>query len=63
MMQSTQIPKPLQEQIALLLECQDKQGMTSCFECAKVLECELRNAYIDAVYASMSGGSNTEFDF
>lgn len=57
------IPQQLLDQASLLVACQDEHATISCFECPKVLECDLRNAYIDAVYASMSQGNNTDFDF
>lgn len=62
-MHDEELPEILQEQCNRLIACQDEHTLPSCFECPEVLECTLRNSYIDAVYTSMSQGSNTDFDF
>ena len=56
-------------QIALKLKkseleaCQDKQQVKSCMNCEKLLECEIRESYIKAVYDSMSKGTGGGFEF
>ena len=51
------------EQKNKLQSCQEKYGLNSCFNCPKLLECETRTSYVDAVYASMSKGVSGGFDF
>lgn len=46
-----------------LLECQKSHELKSCYTCPKVLECELRTAYVDASYGSMAKGDTGGFDF
>jgi hypothetical protein len=68
--ESTQKEEPIDKwQAALdkklleLQECQDKEGLKSCFPCDKLLVCELRKEYVQAVYASMNKGSGGGFEF
>ncbi len=46
-----------------LKECQKSLELKSCFNCEKVLDCEIRKEYIDAVYKSMSKGQSGGFEF
>lgn len=46
-----------------LQSCQEEHGVESCFPCDKVIGCELRNTYVNAVYASMNKGETGGFDF
>ena len=46
-----------------LKECQKNLGLTSCFDCEKLFECQLREEYVKAVYASMNKGSTGGFEF
>lgn len=62
-MNDEELPKALKEQCDSLIACQNEHALPSCFDCPEVLECALRNSYIDAVYTSMSQGSQTDFDF
>ena len=43
--------------------CQKEQHLTSCMKCDKLLDCTLRDAYIKAVYDSMSKGKGGGFEF
>jgi hypothetical protein len=43
--------------------CQKDQKIDSCMKCSKLLECEVRDAYIKAVYDSMSKGAGGGFEF
>ena len=43
--------------------CQTEQQVSSCMKCTKLLECALRDAYIKAVYDSMSKGAGGGFEF
>lgn len=46
-----------------LQSCQKKNGVSSCLQCEKVIGCEIRNAYVSAVYSSMNKGDVGGFDF
>lgn len=46
-----------------LENCQMQQNVTSCLKCTKLLECDIRDAYIKAVYDSMSKGKGGGFEF
>lgn len=53
----------LDRQKEILLECQAKNSLTSCFNCPNLFGCEIRKNYVDAVYNSMSKGDSGGFDF
>jgi len=55
--------RKLDAMIEQLRQCQKTQGLSSCSGCAKLLECELRRAYVLAVYDSMSKGQTGGFEF
>ncbi|MBN2768806.1 MAG: hypothetical protein JXQ68_06850 [Campylobacterales bacterium] len=46
-----------------LQACQNEKSLKSCMECEKILECELRDAYVKAVYESMNKGQEGDFEF
>ena len=46
-----------------LIECQKNMKLKSCFNCDKVLDCETRKKYTNAVYSSMSNGQSGGFEF
>jgi hypothetical protein len=46
-----------------LEKCQVENGVKSCMQCTKLLECELRDTYIKSVYDSMSKGTGGGFEF
>ena len=43
--------------------CQKEHRINSCMKCDKLLDCTLRDAYIKAVYDSMSKGKGGGFEF
>jgi hypothetical protein len=43
--------------------CQLENQVNSCLKCDKLLDCTLRDAYIKAVYDSMSKGAGGGFEF
>jgi len=43
--------------------CQAEHQLSSCMKCDKLLDCTLRDAYIKAVYDSMSKGAGGGFEF
>jgi hypothetical protein len=53
----------LTQKKAALEVCQKEHQVTSCMKCEKLLDCELRDAYIKAVYDSMSKGAGGGFEF
>jgi hypothetical protein len=53
----------LQQQKLALENCQQQQHLKSCLSCPKLLECEIRDAYIKSVYDSMSKGVAGGFEF
>ncbi|HGZ69826.1 MAG TPA: hypothetical protein ENL00_00355 [Nitratifractor sp.] len=53
----------LDKKLLELQKCQREVGLESCFPCEKLLKCELRKEYIQAVYASMNKGSGGGFEF
>lgn len=60
---SIMFEQKLDEKISLLQQCQQKQSFTSCMQCDALLGCEVRDAYVKAVYDSMSKGQQGNFDF
>jgi len=46
-----------------LENCQITQQVSSCLSCSKIHECEVRDAYVHAVYNSMSKGAGGGFEF
>jgi len=43
--------------------CQIKERVNSCLACPHIHECEVRDAYVHAVYNSMSKGAGGGFEF
>ncbi len=48
---------------AELEACQVEHQAKSCMKCEKILDCVIRDAYIKAVYDSMSKGAGGGFEF
>jgi hypothetical protein len=46
-----------------LENCQTSHQVRSCIKCEKLLDCDVRDAYIKAVYDSMSKGAGGGFEF
>jgi len=46
-----------------LKACQAEHQIKSCMKCDKLLDCTVRDAYIKAVYDSMSKGAGGGFEF
>lgn len=46
-----------------LEDCQKNLQLKSCMKCDKLLDCTVRDAYIKAVYDSMSKGKGGGFEF
>jgi hypothetical protein len=43
--------------------CQNSHGFTSCFNCEKLLDCAIRDTYVENTYKMLSKGENSDFDF
>ncbi len=53
----------LQEKSELLKKCQESHNYTSCISCDKLLDCNIRDAYVTSVYQSMNKGQDGGFEF
>lgn len=53
----------LKQKKSELEDCQAQQHVKSCMSCEKLLDCEVRDSYIKAVYDSMSKGAGGGFEF
>lgn len=53
----------LENQSKILQDCQHSKGRTSCMECESFIGCPTREAYVKAVYESMTKGQSGGFDF
>ena len=55
--------KALEVQLLKLQECQSQKKLDSCMKCDLLLDCEVRNEYVKAVYMSMNKGVTGGFEF
>ncbi|MCE3040090.1 hypothetical protein [Helicobacter anatolicus] len=46
-----------------LQECQKNKNFTSCMQCEKILQCQIRQEYVKSVYESMNKGEQGAFEF
>ncbi|MDR3347478.1 MAG: hypothetical protein LBN32_02580 [Helicobacteraceae bacterium] len=53
----------LVERKETLKNCQTDKQTNSCLQCEQFFQCEIRKAYVSAVYASMNKGGSGGFDF
>ena len=53
----------LKQKKSELEACQVEKHLKSCMACEKLLECEVRDTYIKAVYESMNKGTGGGFEF
>ncbi len=53
----------LEEKLEILTKCQEEKGLNSCFNCELLLECKIRDEYVDSVYKSMNKGEGGGFEF
>ena len=53
----------LDEPLKQLQQCQLDKNIDSCFKCDKILNCNIREEYIKAVYTSMNKGKGGGFEF
>jgi len=55
--------KRLDEEILRVKACQQEKSVKSCSLCSHYIGCEIRHAYVQAVYDSMSKGETGGFEF
>jgi hypothetical protein len=53
----------LDKELEKLALCQQSKNVDSCMKCQSILECEIRDIYVKAVYESMNKGSGGGFEF
>jgi hypothetical protein len=53
----------LKERLREIKSCQNNRGLNSCFDCFQLLNCNIRDSYVHAVYSSMNRGSGGGFEF
>ncbi len=53
----------LEQKLAELKNCQNEKNVKSCMKCDLMFECDLRRAYVMAVYESMNKGQGGGFEF
>ncbi|WP_120945014.1 MULTISPECIES: hypothetical protein [Helicobacter] len=62
-MEEDKFSQEWQTQRQKVLACQERKGVGSCLRCSIVLECALRQAFVQSVYLSMNKGKQGNFDF
>lgn len=62
-LQKDQWQLELEKQIQIVQNCQTAHNIESCSKCEKILECNIRDSYVVAVYESMNKGSGGGFEF
>jgi len=53
----------LDKQLIIINECQKSKQLTSCTSCKEILDCKIRDTYVNAVYESMNKGTGGGFEF
>jgi len=53
----------LKQKKSELQACQTEHQVKSCMNCEKLIDCEVRDDYVKAVYDSMSKGTGGGFEF
>ena len=53
----------LEQEKQKLQTCQQEHQVNSCLQCQELLNCELRDRYVKAVYDSMNKGTGGGFEF
>jgi len=53
----------LDKQLTIIKECQKNKQLTSCMNCKELLDCKIRDTYVNAVYESMNKGTGGGFEF
>ena len=55
--------RELQKQLSILKKCQSQKGIDSCMKCEQLIDCQIREEYVKAVYMSMNKGVTGGFEF
>jgi hypothetical protein len=63
MQASSVFEQRLTQKIAEVQACQKERAHGSCMQCEKLIGCELRKAYVQITYESMSKGEIGGFEF
>jgi hypothetical protein len=53
----------LDKELEKITSCQKEQNVDTCTKCEKVLNCDIKDIYVKAVYESMNKGSGGGFEF
>lgn len=53
----------LEEKLKELQDCQKQKAVNDCLRCELTFDCEIRKAYVLAVYESMNKGHGGGFEF
>ena len=53
----------LDEQVIIIQKCQEEKNYSSCSLCPEIIDCDIRKAYVKAVYESMNKGAGGGFEF
>ncbi len=53
----------LKQKKSELEACQAEHQVKGCMSCEKLLDCKVRDSYVQAVYDSMSKGAGGGFEF
>jgi hypothetical protein len=53
----------LDTQLQKLQQCQSEHATNTCSTCEHFIGCEIRQAYVNAVFSSMSKGDTGGFEF
>jgi len=53
----------LDEKLKELKKCQEDKNLNSCLKCELILNCKIRDTYVNAVYESMNKGTGGGFEF
>jgi len=53
----------LEINIRNIQNCQSSLNLDSCFKCEKLLNCKIRDRYVNSVYTSMNRGEEGGFEF
>ena len=48
----------LEDIIAILMKCQDSNGLNTCYYCKELLKCKTRSNYVYEVYLGMNKDIN-----
>ncbi len=63
-MQETNVfEERLDAELAKMQQCQVEKAVKSCSQCEFYIGCDIRRAYVQAVYDSMSKGETGGFEF